>query len=303
MRIRKKALYALAPPALLLMLLVVGVNCAGCVALRRSEATTPRDPQTGIIRGAEPVRIARGRKGACLLLHGWITTPADFGELPQALDEAGWDVHAPLHAGHGTTPRDLRGITAQKLLDAAREHYDALRASHDRVVLVGFSMGGTIATLLAAERPPDKLVLIAPFCGVRYKWYYVLPPRWWSAILSPVVRYVPRPPGTIYCNRREGRKAIITYDAFPTDATRALFALRRTLLDETDYAPFTIPAAILVYGRDDGTCSTAAMDALFGRLPAKLKRHFALPRSNHHLLHDHDREQAIRAIVEFVGKP
>ena len=302
MRIRKKPLYALAPAALLLMLLVVGVNCAGCVAMRRSEATTARDPQTRIIRGAEPVRIARGRKGACLLLHGWITTPADFGELPQALDEAGWDVHAPLHAGHGTTPRDLRGITAQKLLDAAREHYDALRASHDRVVLVGFSMGGTIATLLAAERPPDRLVLIAPFCGVRYKWYYVLPPRWWSAVLSPVIRYVPRPPGTIYCNRKEGREAIITYDAFPTDASRALFRLRSTLLEDAQLANLTMPA-LLVYSSGDDTCSPKAMAALLERLPADPKRAAAFARSNHHLLHDHDREQAIRAIVEFVGKP
>ena len=111
----------------------------------------------------------------------------------------------------------------------------------------------------------------------------------------------PAAPGIPY--GQEGRQAIVTYDAFHTDATRALFALRRTLLYETDYERFTIPAAMLVYGRDDDTCSASAMNALFKRLPAKHKDHLALPRSNHHLLHDHDREQAIRAIVEFVGKP
>jgi len=277
------------------------VNCAGWRAVRRSEAARARDPETGILRGAEPIRIDRGRGGACLLLHGWITAPADFGDLPQALDEAGWDVVAPLQAGHGTTPRELEGITANALLDAARGHYDALRGRYGRVVLVGFSMGGAMATILAAEQPPGRLVLIAPFCGVRHRWYYVLPPRWWSALISPVVGYVPRPQSFVYCNRPEGREAILTYDAFHTDATGALFALRRRLLS-ADLSRLTMPL-LLLYGAQDGSCSSKGMDALFARLPAEPKQRVVLPESNHHLLHDYDRQQAIDTIVEFVGKP
>ena len=295
-------LYALAILVVLAVLCVVGLNVAGWRALRQSEAARARNPETGVLRGAEPVRIDRGRRGACLLLHGWITAPADFGDLPQALDEAGWDVVAPLQAGHGTTPRELKGITPDALLDAARGHYDALRGRYDRVVLVGFSMGGAMATILAAEQPPDRLVLIAPFCGVRHKWYYVLPPRWWSAAFSPLVSYVPRPESFVYCNRPEGKDAILTYDAFHTDAAGALFALRHRLLRETDLATVTMPA-LLVYGRGDETCSPEATDALFARLPAEPKQRVVLPESNHHLLHDYDRQQAIDTIVEFVGKP
>ena len=302
MRIRKPLLWSLACLVLLLALCLVCANCAGVRALKRSEATRPRDPQTGILRGAEPIAIDRGRKGACLLLHGWITSPADFGGLPKALDAAGWDVHAPLHAGHGTTPRALDGITAQKLLDRAREHYTRLRGRYGRVVLVGFSMGGTISTLLAAEHPPDRLVLVAPFCGVRYKWYYVLPPRWWSAVLSPVVHWVPRNRRMVYCNRPEGREAIITYDAFPTDATRALFGLRTMLLTGRGLDTLAAPL-LLLYSKGDDVSSPEAMAELFRRLPAGSRRRVLFTDSSHHLLHDYDREQAIDAIVEFVGKP
>ena len=301
MRLRRKLLWSASALALLLAACVASINCAGVRAVRRSESAMPRDAQTGILRGAKPIDSGRGPSGACLLLHGWITTPADFGELPQALEKAGWHVVAPLHAGHGTSPRDLKGLSADKLLAQARGHYDTLRASHDRVVLVGFSMGGAIASLLAADQPPDRLVLIAPFCGVRYRWYYVLPPRWWNAALSPVVGYLPRPKGFVFCNRPEGREAIVTYDAFHTDATTALFELRRRLLT-ADLSRLTMPL-LLLYGAQDGTCSAKAMDALFARLPAEPKRRVVLPDSNHHLLHDHDREQAVQAIVEFVGRP
>lgn len=285
----------------LVLTCIGGLNCAGMRAMKRADDDPRRDPETGILRGAEPVRIDRGRPGACLLLHGWITTPADFGRLPQALDADGWDVRAPLHAGHGTTPTALEGITAQTLLDTARGHYAALRESHDRVVLVGFSMGGTIASLLAAEHPPDRLVLVAPFCGVRYRWYYVLPPRWWHAVLAPVLGSLPRA-GTVYCNRREGREAIVTYDAFPTDASQALFDLRARLLEGTDLGTLTMPA-LLVYSTGDEVCSPEAMAAFFERLPAQPRRSVVFEASDHHLLHDHDRQQAIAAIVEFVGTP
>jgi carboxylesterase len=301
MRLRRRLLY---PPAALLLLLavcLVSLNCAGMRAMKRADDSPRRDPETGVLRGAEPVRIDRGRKGACLLLHGWITSPADFGRLPQALDAAGWDVHVPLQAGHGTTPTALKGITAEELVGTARGHYEALRKSHDRVVLVGFSIGGTIASLLAAEHLPDRLVLVAPFCGVRYRWYYVLPPRWWHAVLAPVLRSVPRA-GTVYCNRREGREASITYDAFPIEASKALFRLRARLLDDTDLWMLTMPS-LLVHSTGDGVCSPKAMARFFERLPAQPRRTVVFEDSNHHLLHDHDREQAIAAIVEFVGKP
>lgn len=262
----------------------------------------PRHLRTGIIRGADPVAIDRGRDGACLLLHGWITSPADFGLLVPALDAAGWDVFAPLHPGHGTTPLDLLGITADKLLDAAREEYRALRGRYGRVVLVGFSMGGTIASILAAEEPPDRLVLVAPFCGVRYRLRYVLPPRWWSALLSPLLRTVPRPRRMVGVNRSGGRRDIIIYDSFPTDATRALFALRRRLVRRTDLGRIRSPA-LLVYSTGDATCSRRATEATFARMGAAPKSRAIFQRSNHHILHDHDREQAVAAIAEFVGSP
>lgn len=301
-RRRRHAPCSLAGIVLLVAACLASVNCAGVSAVRRSEADRPRDSRTGVLVGAEPVVIDGGRRGACLLLHGWITSPADFGALPEALDAAGWDVYAPLHAGHGTTPRDLRGIRADRLLEPARGHYAALRKRYGRVVLVGFSMGGAIATILAADEPPDRLVLVAPFCGVRHKWYYVLPARCWHALVSPVLRWAPRSRSLESCNREAGRAPIVTYYAFPIDASRALFDLRRRLLSGTDLSRLTMPA-LLVYSSGDQVCSPGAMARFFARLPAEPRRTAVFAHSNHHLLLDHDGEQAIQAIVDFVGKP
>ena len=121
----------------------------------------------GVIRGAEPIALDGSPTHAVLLLHGFNDTPQSVGYLATALHAAGWTVRAPLLPGHG---RDLLAMSsgrATSWLDGARRAYDALRATHDTVVLVGQSMGAALAVQLAVEPPePPALVLLAPFIGV-----------------------------------------------------------------------------------------------------------------------------------------
>jgi carboxylesterase len=289
----------LARVCLIVGVALVGMNCAGSRAARGHDV--PRDPATGIMAGAEPIVIDRGRDRAAVLLHGWLTTPADFGELPAVLDRAGWDVYAPLQAGHGTRPIDLEGLTADDLLSAARGNYRAVRARYSTVALCGFSMGGAVATLLAAEEPPDALVLIAPFYGVRHKWYYVLPAATWNRVLTPVVKYVKRSRSLLRVNRPEGRGEIIAYAAFPTAATTALFKLRDRIADDDCAAKLTMPL-LLTYSEGDQVCDPAAMERMYGAAPSPSKRKAVFERSNHHLLHDYDRQEAIEAILDFLAE-
>jgi carboxylesterase len=252
------------------------------------------------MRGGEPLCIERGRPCAALLLHGWVGNPSEFGKLPAVLDAAGWDVHAPLHPGHGTCPADLVGVRAPQVVDAARGQYDALRARYDRVALVGFSMGGTVATLLAADAPPDALVLIAPFFGVTFRWYHILPPRAWNAALSPLLPFVVSPLPLAAVNRKEGRAGVLTYRAFPRDATRLLRDLRREVWGSDALTRVTSPT-LLIYAPGDIAAAPKPVLAAYESIPAERKQMLACERSNHHILHDHDREAAIKAIKEFIA--
>jgi len=284
--------------ALVLVATLVSYDCAGPRAL---EGRPDRDPRTGIIHGAGPVRIDRGRQRACLLLHGWLSTPADFADLPRALDRAGWDVYAPLLPGHGTRPADLQGVTAEDLTAEARRQYEALLDRYETVALGGFSMGGAIATILAAQAPPDRLVLVAPFFGVTYKWYYVLPPRWWARIISPLVSYARRSPRLVRLNDKTRRGNIIAYEAFPTSAATELFRLRSMAL-QVDPAELNCPV-LLAFSTGDEAASPAAMQQFYERLDPARRARAVFARSNHHLLNDYDREQAVQAIVDFMSRP
>jgi carboxylesterase len=277
-------------------------NALGWWVVHTGGCSAPRDATSGVMLGAVPVVLRMGNQKACLLLHGWLTTPADFGDLPRAIAESGWDVHAPLHFGHGTRPADLRGVTAEDILQRARLHYEQLRGSYERVALIGFSMGGTVATILAAEDVPDRLVLIAPFYGVRYRLRYVLPAHWWHALLSPLVRNVYRARFGVSVGRSEGRERLRFYTAFPISASRALFGLRRRAVESASAGDLSCPV-LLVRSDGDTVCSARETEAVMAKLCADRAGTVVFARSDHHILNDYERAEAATAIAEFLRDP
>lgn len=129
----------------------------------------------GILAGAEPLDLptspaaGESRDGgrAALVLHGFGDTPQSVAYLAGYLNAHGWHVRAPLLPGHGRTLRSLDRATADDWLDHAAGELASLRASHGTVVLIGQSMGGALATILAAREPaPPALVLLAPYLGM-----------------------------------------------------------------------------------------------------------------------------------------
>jgi len=292
--------------ALGLLAIALSVGGLSCVWRRQfyhgQAGSTPCDPTTGVMRGAEEIRLEGGNRRACLLLHGWLTTPADFGELPQRLAAAGWDVYAPHMKGHCTHPRGMVDLTADDILDKARKDYADLSSRYDEVAIVGFSIGGTVALLLAGDAPPpEKLVLVAPYLGIRHKWYYVLPARWWDWLISPCMPYIGRGKSILRINRKEGLARLVTYTVYPTSANGAGFELQRRAEAAAAEGRPAGPV-LMLYAPGDDVCSPSAERRMFKQLPHAENRIFIAPKSNHHILNDYDREEAMEAVVEFLNR-
>jgi carboxylesterase len=134
---------------------------------RASERLLPRGDD-GVVRGAEPVTFEGSGRGAVLLLHGFGDTPQALRDLAASLAARGWTARAALFPGHGRALPDFARSRAQHWIAHARRELEALRERHDAVHLVGLSMGGAIAAILAAEdaeagREVRSLSLLAPY--------------------------------------------------------------------------------------------------------------------------------------------
>ncbi len=104
-------------------------------------------------------------QGKFLLIHGLNDSPFIWRDMANALADRGFDVRAILLPGHGSTPEAMLSISYKRWLSAAREQVSLYRDSDTPFYLGGFSLGGVIATLLAAEKksnPIDGLLLFSP---------------------------------------------------------------------------------------------------------------------------------------------
>jgi carboxylesterase len=101
---------------------------------------------------------------AALLVHGFPGTPADMRPLGEALYADGWTVGAPLLPGFGpaipTLPERKHTEWASAVTNAIAE----LRAdNYGQIVLVGHSLGASLALPAGVDHAPDAQVLLAPY--------------------------------------------------------------------------------------------------------------------------------------------
>lgn len=281
--------------------LLKSVGCAmGRNALDREATRYRRDPASGVIAGAESRRLGDpAARQACLLLHGFIGSGGDFNRLPDRLAREGFFVSVPRLPGHGTHPRDLEAETAESLLAAARDEFDRLRADHETVHVVGFSMGGALATLLAAERPVSRLALVAPYYDVSMRWYYVLPPHLWNHALGGMFEFLPKWTPFVCVNKKEAKGQWVSYGAVSSGSVRMVEGLGRRAGQAEVLERITCPVLHLHAVRDRVSSPRAARRALVGMASAD-KRQYWYKRSNHMLFWDYDAEEAEQRVVEFL---
>ncbi len=128
-----------------------------------------------------PARDGDSAAGA-LLIHGFMGTPKEMRPLGEALAVAGIAAHAPLLPGFGERIEDLATTRVADWIQGAGDAWDEIYSRYPRRVPVGFSMGGAVTLHVAARRPPDRLILLAPLSRLAD----------WRAVALPVIKHVIR---------------------------------------------------------------------------------------------------------------
>ncbi len=98
----------------------------------------------------------------CLCIHGFTGGPHEIAPLTNYLSEqTDWVLSVPTLPGHGMNLQ-LNTVTYSDWLDAAEQAYQELAEKTTTIFVIGFSMGGMIASYLAAKYQVDCLVMLSP---------------------------------------------------------------------------------------------------------------------------------------------
>ncbi len=256
--------------------------------------------QHPIIPGAEPWASPgegdRARVGA-VVVHGFTGNPVSTRPLGEAIAAAGYAVEVLRLPGHGTHWKDLAPARYTDWRGAVNAALDGLLTHCDKVVLVGFSMGGTLVLDVGGARPGDVAGLVTINAAI-------LDREGLLAKIAPLLGYllpvVPAKTAGLIANdaNRPGvdEKA---YDHVPVKAANSLIAVLPGI--RARLRGLAVPL-LGIYGEQDRSvpnANTKALPGLFGGGDVTL---LPLPNSRHVAPLDLDRETLEAETVSFIGR-
>lgn len=114
-----------------------------------------------VMKGAESYFVkGKDKKVAFLLLHGLSSTPDDFRFLKEYFEKKKIAMYAPLFRGHGTSVFDLANTGWRDWYSDCEHTYSKLkRLGYENIYVVGNSMGGNLAFMLAKDHPEIKGII------------------------------------------------------------------------------------------------------------------------------------------------
>jgi carboxylesterase len=260
----------------------------------------------------EPYVIAGGPH-AVLLIHGFSGGPAETRVLGERLAAAGHTVAGLRLAGHTGDPADLLGVGWRAWLAGVEQEYLNLRARYEQVSLVGFSLGGALAVLLASKQPVERLALLSmpirladdwrigllPLARFVIPWFYPLEkadfrdPLLRQRLAEQCADVDIDDPQVQQAIRRMVRLPIAAID----EAQRAVGRARRLL-------PSVRVPALVLQGREDETIPRTSAERIYGLLGSSQKQLSLWDDTGHQLLvTGPHRERIYATVAAFLAAP
>jgi carboxylesterase len=255
------------------------------------------------------------RRTAVVLLHGLCSTPDELLSVANGLRAAGYSVHPLAVEGYSfdAASPGRHASPWQQWIDAVEQRVKALRANHDRVMLVGISAGSALALGTAMRRSAhiDALVLMSTtlrFDGWAIPRRQVLLPLALYTPLGRFWRYRERAPYGVKNERVRGwierelrhRKvsragAAVIDVSHMREHDRLIRHVRRGL------GNVHCPQVLAIHARQDEVASLANVDLLKRGLHSDTLRTVVVGNSYHMISIDNDRQQVVNETLEFAA--
>ncbi len=251
------------------------------------------DP-AAVIKGAEAIDLQEGGSHGVLLLHGFGDTPQTLALLARRLAKSGYGVFVPLLPGHGRTMEAFRRSRAEEWIEAARESLYLMRARYATVSVVGLSMGGALAVIIASGSSAiTSLVLIAPYLGMPMPLGIAARTHWiWGALAGEINARSPRS-----IHDPIEREKNLAYGAV---TGRTLYELSKVVRKARKALPTVTAPTLIILSKEDPRVAPAIADFAMRELGARDKKLVLTEGAGHIITVDYGRERVFSEVEEWV---
>ncbi|MEM7170058.1 MAG: alpha/beta fold hydrolase [Pseudomonadota bacterium] len=285
-------------------LLLLDDDCR-TMTLRRAEFSDERyqeihRAETATESGAPYLLMPKKRHAMGILaVHGFLASPAEMRGYSEQLSAEGYPVMGVRLAGHGTSPWDLRDQSWSDWLASLKRGYDVIASVCDTVAVVGFSTGGALALIHAADRP-EKLAGVAAIAApykLRNKNLAFVP---LVHRVNRLAEWVPSVEGVMPFRPNEPEHPEVNYRHIPV---RGLYELRRVVEEMIRRLPEVGCPTALVQGDEDPVVDPKSMDLIHAKLTNTNAVTHSVSAQQHGILYDDigDTREFVSAFLEDLS--
>jgi carboxylesterase len=235
---------------------------------------------------------------SALLIHGLTGTPHEMRYLGERLAAAGVRVRGVKLAGHAGTPQELAATGYNNWYESVVQGFEELRRFGDPNVVIGLSLGATLAARLAIDQRAD-VAGIAMLSSAFFLDRWTTMALWAARLLGPFVRRLYLSSSGSDIHDDHARTVHPSTRLMPLSAPIGLLELsaivRRRLKTLTQ-------PALIIHSHNDHVCPYGRnVEFLMTRLGGAHKL-VELQESYHVITVDTDRERVASEVIEFVGQ-
>lgn len=226
-------------------------------------------------------------KTGVLFIHGFTGGAYEVQPLVTFVrNQTDWVVEVPTLPGHGLR-LDLENATAESWLMEAEQAIQRLQRKVDKLIVVGFSMGGLIAMYLTLRYPVDKLVLLS--AAAKYISPRIMLNDFQSMLTESIKRtYEP----SLFAR-------LFKYKLKNTPLRATFEFLRIVKAVQPYYGQIKIPVCI-VQGAQDQIVPFSAAVHLFKEIGSTQKMLITSPFARHHVCYSDDCKDWFQKVYQFM---
>ncbi len=227
--------------------------------------------------------------------HGYMAAPAEGKKLAQYLFERGINVYLPRLRGHGTDPEALKHVSADDWVVDFERAFTAMRQVCDKVFIGGFSTGGLLALLHAAQYDTDGVVAINSALKLNnLQVSYIVPTL---QAFNEMIAHL-HAKGIREWVENKSENPDINYDRHPLSS----IAQMEKVMKRVDKSLEQITEPILVLqGDTDPVVNPKSARLIYRRVHSSMKKLIILPRKNHIIVTGTGEEEVFETVHRFIN--
>ncbi|AKF25017.1 acyltransferase [Sulfurovum lithotrophicum] len=230
-----------------------------------------------------------------VLSHGYMAAPKEMRSLAEYLFERGINVYVLRLRGHGTAPEALKHVSAQDWETDFERAFTAMRQVCSKVFIGGFSTGGLLALLHAAQYRVDGVIAVNSAMKLHdLRVSYVVPTL---HFFNEMISYLNAKGIKEWIDNSNTEQPEVNYTKHPLSSV----AQMEKVMSKTRKALKQIRDPILIIqGDNDPVVKRESARLIYDRVGSKDKKLLLLPRKQHGILSDKGHQEVFEAIYRFI---